>query len=149
MSHAPIVVGLDGTPASAEALRWAAWESQETSAPLIAVHVYDAGGDHPHAPDLASVEHALARATATCWFRDALSECSALPWQAHLHVVEGTPSAVLVEMTRDAAMLVLGAPPQDPSHPGLRQALAERYEAAVACPVVLVPAADAHVSSPS
>ncbi len=127
MSTAPIVVGISESAAAAAALRWAAWESQRTSVPLVVAHASRA-------------EEPVARARATHWVRDALFDCDAVPWRTHLLVVEEEPGAALVRLSQDAALLVLGHGVEAGLASG--SALAERCERDATCPVVLVPHQD-------
>ena len=132
---APIVVGLDGSPAAAEALRWAAWQSQVASAPVVAVHAY-------HLPELTRLPSEMrqtveadARARATRWFRDALAVSGSVPWHVRLDVVEGAPSEVLTRYAADAAMLVLGSGDESPTH---AEDLTGVCRDAIGCPLVTV-----------
>jgi nucleotide-binding universal stress UspA family protein len=87
-----------------------------------------------------------ARARATSWVLDALGESApAQPWS--LEVVEGQPGPVLVERSRDAALLVLGTG----EHVGLRRVVSGsvgRYcLSRTPCPMVAVPAEQPSSSS--
>ena len=108
MQHAPIVVGIESTDAAAAALRWAAWESQRTEAPLVVAHAYDPEPAEGGSRDLAATRESVARSWATHWVRDALSECAALPWRTHLMVAPELPGEALLRLSPDASLLVLG-----------------------------------------
>ncbi len=145
--RSPIVVGLDGSPAAAEALRWAAWVSQMTSAPLSVLHVYTSDESVPPASrsdrtDARHAQEALARTHATRWLRDALADSSALPYGLRLVVVGGRPATVLTQVSRTASMLVLGrgedGPGRAPGH--TRHGVGEACLAQADCPVVAVKA---------
>jgi nucleotide-binding universal stress UspA family protein len=139
MPHAPIVVGIESTDAAAEALRWAAWESQRTQAPLVVVHAYEPEPTEGAPRGLAATRESVARSWATHWVRDALSECAALPWRTHLVVAPESPGDALLRLSRDAALLVLGNRAGQGSPPSPLAALCER---SAGCPVVLVPLPD-------
>ncbi|MDQ6686469.1 MAG: universal stress protein [Actinomycetota bacterium] len=131
---------MDGSPASADSLRWAAWESQETSAaPLVVVHICAPKDAIAVSADIRSVRKPRARAQATASFGDALSDSSALPWRTQLQAVDGSAPTVLVERAGHAAMLVPGTPVRSSSDPGLRQSLVGHGQHDVPCPVVPVP----------
>jgi nucleotide-binding universal stress UspA family protein len=129
-----VIVGLDGSPASLEAVRWAAWLSQETKRPLIVVHAF--GSDA--SPALRTREFHVAtearhRAQATRWLRDALDNSPFIPFGMRLLVSEGAWEQVLDRQAQLAdGVLVLGV-----TSPGADafSALAQRR----AFPVVLVP----------
>jgi nucleotide-binding universal stress UspA family protein len=132
---APIVVGLDGSPGAAEALRWASWQSQVASAPVVAVYAYRVP-EPTHLPtEMRQTVEADARARATRWFRDALAVSGSVPWHVRLDVVEGAPSDVLARYAADAAMLVLGSGDQSPTH---AQDLTGVCRDAIVCPLVTV-----------
>jgi nucleotide-binding universal stress UspA family protein len=87
-----------------------------------------------------------ARARATSWVLDALGEAApAQPWS--LDVVEGPPGPVLVERSRDAALLVLGTGEQV----GLRRVVSGSVGhyclSRTPCPMVAVPAEQPSSSS--
>jgi nucleotide-binding universal stress UspA family protein len=105
-----IVVGVDECRSAVAAVRWAAAECRGTGARLRVVHVVD-----PHkssrgrAPSERILQAAVAdaRARATRCVLDALEADQSLPWI--LEVEQGDPAPVLVETSRRAALLVLGA----------------------------------------
>ena len=140
---APIVVGLDGSTASARALRWAASRSHETATPLVAVHAYAADLRLSSRQGSKLAQEGHERVQATGWVRDALADCAALPWRTHLVVIEGAPASVLTAQARDAEMLVLGSPTSTSSCHASAECLRTRCEAMATCPVVVVPMAGA------
>lgn len=138
MTSRDIVVGLNGSPGAAGALRWAVEEARLRRAPLRIVHAWD----------VPSVEAMTARAglreateteaaeLAVGWV-EALLGTPELP--GTLEIVHGEPAHVLVEASRDAALLVLGTQ----EHVGLRRLVAGSVShfclAHAQCPVVAVP----------
>src|SRR4051794_38843309 len=106
MEHAPIVVGVEETSSAADALRWAAWKSQEAKAPLVIVHAYQSDASERSA--LRVTSESVARAWATHWVRDALAESGALPWRTQLVVTDEEPADALVRRSAKAAFVVLG-----------------------------------------
>ncbi|WP_293783337.1 universal stress protein [uncultured Aeromicrobium sp.] len=104
-----IVVGLDDSDAGAEALRWAAEEAQLRNAELEIVHVWQLdptaamGG---YAIPWLAVENDI-RAQAQSWVEKAIGRLDDSA-KHRLSVVNGVPGAVLVDLSRDADMLVLG-----------------------------------------
>lgn len=97
-----VVVGVDGSPGSLAALRWAAAEAARRGAPLRIVCAWDPAGNG------AGSAASLAAATV----QDALDFVVCL--DGRLESVscvapEGEPGKVLVEQASGAAMLILGA----------------------------------------
>lgn len=112
-----IVVGVDGSVASAAALTWAAAQSEATGRPLHVVHSWqlraaqvEGAGDAFRATAIAD-----ARARATRWVLAALGTDTTTHWT--LTLVEGPPGPALVAQSRTASLLVVGTG----EHNGLRR----------------------------
>lgn len=103
-----IVVGVDGSEGSKEALRWAARQSELTGAALEAVIAWQYPAFFGWAPvDVDDADFAkIAEDTLT----GALAEVLGPDWpdRAHARVTEGYPPAVLVDAAEDADLLVVG-----------------------------------------
>jgi nucleotide-binding universal stress UspA family protein len=108
---APIVVGVDGSPTSLAALRWAARAATRYRRGLDLVHAFAwpayaaAYGLPPaawHDPDLLAAAKALLRRAAT------LAHVLASHVDVHGEVRSGMPAQVLTEASREASMVVLG-----------------------------------------
>lgn len=103
-----IVVGVDGSPGSRDALRWAELQARRTGTELDAVIAWEYPAFFGWAPvspddvDFAKVaEDTLAAAVTEVLGREWP------PW-VHTQVVEGYPPEVLVRAAEDAALLVVG-----------------------------------------
>lgn len=142
MDHAPIMVGIDDTTRAADAMRWAAWESQRTEAPLVVVHCYRPEPEDAASTELQTTRESVARTWATHWVRDALSECAAVPWRTHLVVTPEPPTEALVRMSTDAGLLVLGRHAVGGDGSEEESSVPTQCERWARCPVVLVPPAD-------
>jgi nucleotide-binding universal stress UspA family protein len=92
-----IIVGVDGSPASDRALRWAAGEANRHRSDLLVLHVYG-----PRRPDLTDAATALVT-TAVARARRAAPGIGV----RGLALV-GRPASTLVDATRHGAMIVLG-----------------------------------------
>jgi len=137
-SPAPIVVGLDGSQAAAEALRWAAAQSRLTGSPVVAVHAYESADPAvPESSDVLQAHESHVRAQATRWLRDAMAGSPAVPWQTRLEVAVGVPRRVLSERAQGASMLVVGRTRRRAA--GSRS---PRRRARLYCPLVTVPMPD-------
>ena len=121
-----IVVGVDGSGASAAALRWAVGEAAlrgiDVSA-CLAWHATYSGSGPP--PDEAAYEAAARKAL------DVVVDQVGAPVERV--VVRGVPASVLIDACRDADLLVIG------SHDGHLGAVARQVLAHAPCPVVVVP----------
>jgi nucleotide-binding universal stress UspA family protein len=143
-----IVVGIDSSPASAAAVRWAAAEAHLRGMRLHVVHVRDKHAvlPAPYAPLSAgqdTAERAAQESAVQAMVREAAgpATCPAV----ELELADGLPSRVLIDRAAGAAMLVLGstragsvtdAPvgkPRAPLGPVARDCLR-----ADPCPVVIV-----------
>lgn len=143
IAHGPLVVGIDGSEASARALRWALAEGRRRSVLVRAIMVWEShavmSGPAPLLlrPELAphEIQHKheedLVRVV-----REALAGETSPEVQAEL--AEGHAADVLVKSSADATMLVLG----DRGHGKFAGALgstALRCAHKAHCPVLIVP----------
>ena len=111
-----IVVGVDGSPASAKALKWATHYAESVGHHLKIITTWDAeyvavaiaafGGD---APDSDSIEsrHMLAASLQTKSIADVYGD-DALPSWVSLELIEGKASDALVRASEGAELLVVG-----------------------------------------
>jgi nucleotide-binding universal stress UspA family protein len=110
MSPSEVVVGVDGSPGSIAALKWATAEAARRDSELVVVHAYDwrivgarvqIGG--------ASADDARARAREIS--EAALAEARSLAPAVKVRgeIVQGAPGPVLVEASGDGRLVVLGS----------------------------------------
>lgn len=143
-----IVVGVDGSPASDEALRWAMQEARDLGATLVAIHAWSVPYSMYTLPG-STVDEGVLEASARAVLTEALARTvSAPPFALEERVVKGTPEVALVEAAADADLLVVGA-----SHLGvLGRLLLGSVSSAVMhrspCPVVVVREPAATVAAP-
>jgi len=137
-----IVVGVDGSPASVAALRWAADLARSRDAEMVAVRAWHVGdaGLAPYAPVRRRLtqEGELRRAETdlTGAMRTALGPAPGVKVQAVLAC--GPPARVIIDQCADAELLVLGGHHADSP---LRQtvgAIAATCLRQARCPVVMV-----------
>jgi nucleotide-binding universal stress UspA family protein len=139
-----VVVGIDDSPASAAALRWAAEQSKTSGTPLRLVHTWQLSSAASAAVISGAAEYleaaaSDARARATRWVLDTLgSDAAQVRWTLEVH--EGGAGPVLVTAVHGALMLVVGTH----EHTGLRRAVSgsvSHYALSHAdVPVVAIPA---------
>lgn len=101
----PVVVGVDGSPESCVALRWAADYARRSGAALHAVIAWEHGTGFGFVPSGHGSVHDEARRTLERAVHKVLGERADA---VVLDVVEGRPEDVLVEASRTASLLVVG-----------------------------------------
>jgi nucleotide-binding universal stress UspA family protein len=137
-----VVVGVDGSPASQQALRWARFLTEATNGPLAVVSVWDPAGVYGWAagswsampadwnPSLEARQNLESTVDAVFGARRPAGLKSA--------VLEGNVARVLLEVTRGARMLVVGSR----GHGGFAGLLLGSVSSACAehatCPVLVV-----------
>ncbi|MEV5187609.1 universal stress protein [Streptomyces werraensis] len=137
-----IVVGVDGSPSSREALRWAARQAALTGGTVLALTSWDCPQYHGALgwlPPSSGDEEALeARA------REDLTRCVGETLGAHgsvdvrTEVRYGTPASVLLRAARDASLLVVGSRGLGGFAGLLLGSVAQHCVQHAACPVVVV-----------
>jgi nucleotide-binding universal stress UspA family protein len=128
-SAATVVVGVDGSKAATDAARWAVDEAVSRDIPLRLVSVVDQS--HPSgAGRLAAARSVL---------RDAQRavEGAGKPVKIETEILTGTPLAKLVEESRSAAMICVGAIGLDHAHHGVGS-LSAALAASALCPVAVI-----------
>jgi nucleotide-binding universal stress UspA family protein len=135
----PLVVGVDDSPASAAALRWAATEALRTGADVLALHAWMPGRGRAavHEPDLRGERSAI-RQNLVGWVCDTLDP---LPegLRVRVDVKVGRPAPVLLGLAGRATALVLGFDDLSAERP---RGTARRCLTAARCPVVVVRTSD-------
>lgn len=138
-----IVVGVDGTPGSQDALRWAADAARTCGARLVAVHVFEPL-DHLEELEpgtgLAALRDRVARRLEAAWIEPA--RAAGVP--VDTVVAEGRPADALAEIARGrrADLLVVAARRQRRVVGLLLGSTALRLPHVSPCPVTIVPVND-------
>jgi nucleotide-binding universal stress UspA family protein len=134
-----IVVGVDGSPYSEEALRWAIGQARLTGRPVDAVISWNVPVDYSLAgagPLLSFDWQDVARTTLEETVGKVVAaEDADLVLQ---HVVMGHPARVLLEASADAALLVVGSRGRGGFTGMLLGSVSQNVIARAACPVVVV-----------
>jgi nucleotide-binding universal stress UspA family protein len=102
-----IVVGVDGSDSSKQALRWAARQARLTGGELHAVHVWDVPSAYGYVPAIGTdwADAASKDLIDTVWA--ALDPADAR--RAHTDLVRGHAAEALLEVSADADLLVVGS----------------------------------------
>jgi nucleotide-binding universal stress UspA family protein len=140
-----IVVGVDGSPAAAAALRWATGEAARHAMRLDAVIAWRPSpaiappAGHPAASTRTQEER---RGDAEAVLEEALAEVDTAAVEVERRVMRGSPHRVLLEASEGASLIVIGG------HTGklagkLPWSTGQQLVHEAECPVVVVPAAAA------
>jgi nucleotide-binding universal stress UspA family protein len=152
-----IVVGVDGSPESKNALRWAVEEARLRGASVRAIHVYDEPvlrweayaapeGAMLTSEQVAELEESLrSRAAESQGRAEALVEHAVAELDdiedVHVDVValRGRPASTLIEESKDADLLVVGSR----GHGGFKElvlgSVSHQCAQHAVCPVVILP----------
>lgn len=133
-----IVVGVDGSPTSRHALRWAVGQAELTGATVDVVHALEIRVTDGWAPMFDLVEH-LSKA-ADQMLADAVAEATgAHPAVAvEARVIEGHPATVLLTAAEGATLLVVGCRGHGGFVGALLGSVSQYCAHHATCPVVIV-----------
>lgn len=140
MTGAPIVVGVDGSPASSAALHWAVEEATVSGREVRAVAAWS------YTPALGPGGVVMPVDDMAAGYRHTLEEVVGKATGAHpaapVHpeLVEGEPVDVLLEAAKGASMLVLGSHGHGRLMTVLLGSVSARCLRRAGCPVVIIPA---------
>lgn len=144
----PIVVGVDGSDASREALRWAAEEAKLRSAPLVAVHAWSFVPPQPigdpgmlavpagDLPGQLEAERRAAEGVLEEALADALAAASGIEVERKL--LEGDAAEALVAESESAQLVVVGSHGRSGLRAALLGSVSRHVTSHAACPVVVV-----------
>lgn len=133
-----VVVGVDGSPSSYAALRWAVRYAQLVDGVVEAVHAWDTPSDIGWAGPAIDPEFDLEQAREN--FAEELRAVFADEHPAGLreHLVEGDPSEVLIRASQGAEVLVVGSRGRGGFTRAMLGSVSQRCAQHAACPVVVV-----------
>ncbi|MGZ4618290.1 MAG: universal stress protein [Frankiaceae bacterium] len=140
-----LVVGTDGSPHGDVALDWATAEAYRRGARLHVVHVWRTSP--PPIPPLAPPPAVTAPDTNKTKARRVLDRavarildaCSEEPPELCPHLVEGSPRSVLIDMSVEADLVVVGSRARSRIAGLLLGSVSRAVVGQAACPVVVVP----------
>lgn len=132
-----IVVGVDGSAASKDALRWAARQAQLTGGEVNAMIAWEFPPSFGYYVDYSEAEFvADARKTLDEAVAESLGEPPSVP--VTFSVVKGQPAAVLIEASRSADLVVVGSRGRGAFAGMLLGSVSQRCVQHATCPVVVV-----------
>jgi len=142
-----IIVGIDGSPSSQAALRWAAHLARNSQWRLRAVHVLewpiglDRAGSRVGPEEVLRLLDSEVNPSYRSGMRRVFEEVEPLPhWQ--LHYAEGKLAEVLVRLAEEAQLLVIGSRESAVSGRALTGGLSHYCISHSSRPVVVVPVKD-------
>ncbi|MET0693687.1 MAG: universal stress protein [Propionibacteriaceae bacterium] len=144
MTSREIVVGIDGSPSSQAALRWAADLARTTEWPLRAVHVLEwpvglnGGGSRSGPGETLRLADSDVDASYRSGMSRVFDEVGPLPhWD--FHFAEGDLAQVLVRLAEQAEMLVIGSREHASSGRALAGGISHYCISHSRRPVIIVP----------
>jgi nucleotide-binding universal stress UspA family protein len=149
-NHPVIVVGVSGSTASGEALRWAADEARRRHAGLRIVRSWDREIRAPYAPADGRITVAAQRAAARHGLQALMREVfgSVTPDGVTAELAHGMAERTLVDLSSGADLLVLGSASPMAEAGELIGPVVRACLSHVRCPVVVVCAAGQPASPP-
>lgn len=135
-SRTRIVVGVDGSEGSIEALRWAGRQARATGAPISVIAAWDLPMYFGYAPAMDDIDWAASARQGL----DQAVEKAAIDEDIILsrHVVRGHAGTVLVDAGRDAELLVVGSRGHGAVAGMLLGSISQYCTQHASCPVVVV-----------
>jgi nucleotide-binding universal stress UspA family protein len=133
-----VVVGVDGSPSSYAALRWAVRYAQLVGGVVEAIHAWDTPSDVGWSGPAIDPEFDLEQARER--FAGELRAVFADEHPAGLreHLVEGDPSEVLIRASQGADVLVVGSRGRGGFTRAMLGSVSQRCAQHAACPVVVI-----------
>jgi nucleotide-binding universal stress UspA family protein len=138
-TEARIVVGVDGSEESKNALRWAARQATLTGAPLLAITTWHIPSSAYGAPVPIPTDYDFeggSRSSLDTTIRDVLGDHAGV--ELSTAVLEGHPAPVLIKASADASLLVVGSRGHGAFTGMLLGSVSEHCVAHASCPVVVV-----------
>lgn len=134
-----IVVGLDGSQASNEALKWAAEEAKLLGATVEAIHAWQLPPTYGWGPVVPSPNLDLSE-NAQATVREALKEVfgESVPDYVHATIVEGQAAHSLIEAAKGAHLLVVGSHGRGGFAGMLLGSVSQQCVQHATCPVVVI-----------
>jgi nucleotide-binding universal stress UspA family protein len=139
MTTGRIVVGVDGSEPSKDALRWAKAQADATGAELVVVSAwsypttaYPTLAGYVPLGDLTDLEGETRSATEAV-IKETLGDAS-----VQLHVVEGHPANAIIDAAKGATMVVVGCRGHGGFVGALVGSVSQHVVAHATCPVVVI-----------
>lgn len=128
-----VIVGVDGSEAALAAAAWGAEEAAQHDVSLTLLYVVDR--NRAATPNVVEAENQLAETAVAD--ANAVVETLQKPIEVERDIICGDPGTVLLQQSRSAALLCVGAPKAHPHGPS--DSLAASVASAASCSVAVVP----------
>jgi nucleotide-binding universal stress UspA family protein len=135
-SSFPIVVGIDGSPASDAALAWACDEARLRGLPVVALHVLEVPYELPRVP--VAEPESKAEREGMDLLDGAVRRAPAEGVALEPRLLEGSPRELLLEAGEDASLLVVGTRDHGKLTSIVQQSVSADVAQRARCPVVVV-----------
>jgi nucleotide-binding universal stress UspA family protein len=137
-----IVVGTDGSPAAAEAVAWAADEADLRNDELVVVHAWS----YPYRIKSAESDgRDLTRVDAALLLEESVASCRERGREpVHGELVEDSPAAAILDVARDADLVVVGSRGRGGVRTLMFGSVAHAVTQHATCPTVIVRHGTAH-----
>lgn len=142
MENKPVIVGIDGSPDSVRALRWAAEQARSLQAPLQALTTFEVPPIFGASAMAGWEDPARLEEAARTMLADIVREAVGDEVEVEERVVRGHPAQVLVEESPDAQLLVLGSRGRGGFTGMLLGSVSQHTVTHARCPVVVIPNRD-------
>lgn len=142
-SKKKIIVGVDGSNESLEAARWAARRAQEANTPLEVICAYALPSYTAASMDsgFAAIDDESIKDSAQLVVDNTIAELKSLPIEISGRVIPGDPTGILVELSSQAELMVVGTRGGGGFADRLLGATSSALPAYSACPVAVIPKA--------
>lgn len=131
-----VVVGVDGSRSSIDALRWAAADAAARDVDLHVVHSWQA----PFAPGLTAPTLELAEAAATTVLDEAIADPALTGLRVRPHLRYGNAAENLLEQADEASLIVVGSRGRGRVAGALLGSTSRQLAHHAPCPIVVIPA---------
>ncbi len=146
-THPPsVVVGIDGSRAGVTAALWAADEAVDRDVPLRLLYAIEPSTESDEHPEMAAQR--LATAELAVRYAFAAVEATNQPVKIEVEILQGRPAATLLQASRSAAMLCVGAIGLRHTTMGRLGSTAATLASSAHCPVAIIRGTEAGIFPP-
>ncbi|HYO02953.1 MAG TPA: universal stress protein [Mycobacterium sp.] len=145
-SSPSVVVGIDGSRAGVTAALWAVDEAVDRDVPLRLLYAIEPSAESDEHPEIAAQR--LATAELAVRYAFAAVEATNEPVKIEVEILQGRPAATLLQASRSAAMLCVGAIGLRHTTMGRLGSTAATLASSAHCPVAIIRGTEAGIVPP-
>lgn len=142
MENKPVIVGVDGSPDSVQALQWAAEYARAYQAPLQALTTFKAPNVYGPQGMAGWEDPARLEEDSRNMLAETVRETLGEDVHVEERVLPGQPAQVLVKASQDAQLLVVGSRGRDGFTGLLLGSVSQHTVTHARCPIVVMPHQD-------